>query len=59
MHDAGHIPGTWRHTLAFTLAFILLLGLGWQGMRVQQALLDANAEVNHSLELITVIRTCS
>ncbi|SDL69609.1 PAS domain S-box-containing protein [Franzmannia pantelleriensis] len=56
MHDAGHIPGTWRHTLAFILTFTLLLGLGWQGMRVQQALLDANAEVNHSLELITVIQ---
>ncbi|MDR5906142.1 ATP-binding protein [Franzmannia qiaohouensis] len=56
MHDAGKIPGTWRHTLAFLLAFTLLLGLGWQGMRVQQALLGANAEVNHSLELITVIQ---
>nr|WP_163503069.1 CHASE3 domain-containing protein [Halomonas socia] len=56
MHDAGHIPGTWRHTLAFILAFVLLLGLGWQGMRVQQALINANAEVNHSLELITVIQ---
>ncbi|MBD3895127.1 CHASE3 domain-containing protein [Halomonas sp. ML-15] len=56
MHDAGKIPGTWRHTLAFLLAFTLLLGLGWQGMRVQQSLLEANAEVNHSLELITVIQ---
>ncbi|APX93352.1 hypothetical protein BWR19_10665 [Halomonas sp. 1513] len=56
MHDAGHIPGTWRHTLAFIVAFTLLLGLGWQGMRVQQALLTANHEVNRSLELITVIQ---
>jgi len=46
-------PATSWHSLAFLVAFILLVALGWQGKRSQEALLEANQAVNLSLEIIT------
>ncbi|MBA1279063.1 MULTISPECIES: CHASE3 domain-containing protein [Pseudomonadaceae] len=46
-------PATSWHSLAFLVAFVLLVALGWQGKRSQEALLEANQSVNHSLEVIT------
>lgn len=45
-------PAISWHSLAFLVAFLLLVALGWQGKRSQEALLDANQAVNHSLEII-------
>lgn len=47
-------PATSWHSFAFLVAFILLVALGWQGKRSQEALLEANQTVNQSLEIITV-----
>lgn len=44
------------HHLAFSLALILLTVMGWQVARVQQALLEANAEVGAGLEYITLLQ---
>ncbi|TCD22203.1 response regulator [Pseudomonas sp. IC_126] len=46
-------PATSWHSLAFLVAFVLLVALGWQGKRSQEALLEANQSVKHSLEVIT------
>jgi len=46
-------PATSWHSFAFLVAFVLLAALGWQGKRSQEALLEANQSVNHSLEVIT------
>ncbi|QJQ94218.1 MULTISPECIES: ATP-binding protein [Halomonadaceae] len=49
-------PATLWHNLAFGLGVVLMIGMGVQGLRIQKALLDANARVNSGLELITVIQ---
>ncbi|BAP77630.1 two-component sensor [Pseudomonas sp. MT-1] len=41
------------HWLAFLIAFILLVALGWQGKQTQQQVLATNLSVSHSLEIIT------
>ena len=41
------------HWLAFLIAFILLVALGWQGKQTQQQVLATNLSVSHSLEVIT------
>ncbi len=41
------------HWLAFLIAFILLVALGWQGKQTQQQILATNLSVSHSLEIIT------
>ncbi|WP_043526391.1 ATP-binding protein [Litchfieldella xinjiangensis] len=50
------IPDTTWHNLAFILAFVMLIGLGWQAARTQQALLEANQAVTGSLELISAVQ---
>ncbi len=49
-------PSISWHSLAFVLAFVLLVALAWQGKRTQHALLHANQTVTYSLELITAIQ---
>jgi len=44
------------HSVAFLTAFVLLAALGWQGKRTQEALLQTNRSVSHSLEVITSIQ---
>lgn len=44
------------HTLSTALACLLLLGMGWQAVRVQQALLDTNASVHAGLERVTALQ---
>lgn len=46
-------PALSWHSLAFLSAFILLVALGWQGKRTQEAVLATNQSVSHSLEIIT------
>lgn len=46
-------PALSWHSLAFLCAFILLVALGWQGKRTQEAVLATNQSVSHSLEIIT------
>ena len=41
------------HSLAFLVAFILLVALGWESKRSQEAVLSTNHSVAHSLEIIT------
>ena len=43
------------HSIAFLAAFLLLVALGWQGKRTQEALLQTNRSVSHSLEIITSV----
>ncbi len=50
-------PAVSWHSLAFVSAFILLVALGWQGKRTQEAVLAANRSVSHSLEIITAIQS--
>ncbi|CAH1043189.1 sensor histidine kinase [Halomonas sp. TD01] len=42
--------------LALILAAFILIALGWQGVRVQEALLTSNAAVHKHLETITLIQ---
>ena len=44
------------HSIAFLAAFVLLAALGWQGARTQEALLQTNRSVSHSLEVITSVQ---
>ncbi|MEZ3186558.1 CHASE3 domain-containing protein [Pseudomonas sp. LM13] len=44
------------HSIAFLAAFLLLVALGWQGKRTQEALLQTNRSVSHSLEIITSVQ---
>ncbi len=44
------------HSIAFLAAFLLLAALGWQGKRTQEALLQTNRSVSHSLEIITSVQ---
>jgi len=46
-------PAISWHSLAFLFAFLLLVALGWQGKRTQEAVLASNQSVSHSLEIIT------
>lgn len=46
-------PAISWHSLAFLFAFLLLVALGWQGKRTQEAVLMTNQSVSHSLEIIT------
>ena len=48
--------GTTLHNLCFAAALVLLSLLAWQGKRTQDVLLDSNAAIADSLELITVAR---
>ncbi|MGM3386803.1 CHASE3 domain-containing protein [Stutzerimonas stutzeri] len=41
------------HSLAFLGAFLVLVALGWQGKRTQDAVLRTNQSVSQSLEIIT------
>lgn len=41
------------HTLAFLIAFFLLVALGWESKRTQEAVLSTNHSVAQSLEIIT------
>jgi len=49
-------PAKAWHWLAFLFASILLVALGWQGKRTQEALLETNRSVSDSLEIITSIQ---
>ncbi len=44
------------HSVAFLAEFLLLAALGWQGKRTQEALLQTNRSVSHSLEIITSVQ---
>ncbi|TWI04576.1 PAS domain-containing protein [Luteimonas cucumeris] len=44
------------HNLGFGLALLVVVLLGWQARRTQDALLEANTAVTHSLEVITVVQ---
>ncbi|MCQ4317645.1 response regulator [Stutzerimonas zhaodongensis] len=46
-------PAISWHSLAFLFAFLVLVALGWQGKRTQEAVLATNQSVSHSLEIIT------
>ncbi|MGK9066338.1 CHASE3 domain-containing protein [Stutzerimonas chloritidismutans] len=46
-------PAISWHSLAFLSAFIVLVALGWQGKRTQDAVLETNQSVSQSLEIIT------
>lgn len=46
-------PAISWHSLAFLFAFLLLVALGWQGKRTQEAVLITNQSVSRSLEVIT------
>ncbi len=45
------------HWLAFLIAFILLVALGWQGKQTQEQVLATNLSVSHSLEIITATQS--
>ncbi len=49
-------PAIAWHSLAFSCAFVLLVVLGWQGTRTQEALLATNRSVSQSLEIITSVQ---
>lgn len=49
-------PAIAWHSLAFLFAFVLLVVLGWQGTRTQEALLATNRSVSQSLEIITSVQ---
>ena len=49
-------PAIAWHSLAFFFAFVLLVVLGWQGTRTQEALLATNRSVSQSLEIITSVQ---
>lgn len=49
-------PAIAWHSLAFLFALILLVVLGWQGTRTQEALLATNRSVSQSLEIITSVQ---
>ncbi|MCQ4187711.1 hypothetical protein FK515_29520, partial [Klebsiella pneumoniae] len=49
-------PAIGWHSIAFLAAFLLLVALGWQGKRTQEALLQTNRSVSHSLEIITSVQ---
>ncbi|WP_407293741.1 CHASE3 domain-containing protein [Stutzerimonas zhaodongensis] len=46
-------PAISWHSLAFLFAFLVLVALGWQGKRTQEAVLASNHSVRHSHEIIT------
>ncbi|NYZ61877.1 ATP-binding protein [Luteimonas deserti] len=48
------LSGTTLHNLGFAAALGLLVLLAWQGKRSQEVLLDANAAVTESLEVINL-----
>jgi PAS domain S-box-containing protein len=48
--------GTTLHNLGFAAALVLLSLMAWQGKRTQEVLLDTNAAIADSLELITVVQ---
>ncbi|WP_202845068.1 ATP-binding protein [Luteimonas saliphila] len=48
--------GTTLHNLGFAAALALLSLMAWQGKRTQDVLLDTNAAIADSLELITVVQ---
>ena len=50
------LSGTTLHNLGFAAALALLSLLAWQGKRTQDVLLEANASIADSLELITVVQ---
>lgn len=45
------------HWFALLIAFTLLVALGWQGQRTQQAVLDSNLSVSRSLQIITATQS--
>ena len=45
------------HWLAFLIALILLVALGWQGKQTQEAVLASNQSVSRSLEIITATQS--
>lgn len=49
-------PAIRWHPFAFVVAFMLLVALGWQGKRTQEAVLQTNQAVSQSLETITAIQ---
>ena len=46
-------PAISWHSLAFLIAFLVLVALGWQGKRTQEAVLASNQSVSHSQGIIT------
>jgi len=44
------------HWLAFLIALILLVALGWRAKQTQEAVLASNRSVSHSLEIITAMQ---
>ncbi len=50
------LSGTTLHNLGFAAALALLSLLAWQGKRTQDVLLEANASIADSLELITLVQ---
>lgn len=50
------LKATSLHNLGFLLALALVLALGWQARRTQEALLQANASVTRSMQLLSVVQ---
>ena len=51
------LPGSILHNLGFLLAFIVVGLLAWEAQRTQQRLLDTNADIARSLQIISTVQS--